>query len=523
MDTRIVINPRAITAKPIHPKYLGAAGIHRVPLWRVGAFALNNTATNLYLIMMGYIAYFMIGFVGVATVFASSFSMAMRIWDGVTDPVIGYLIDKTNTKFGKSRPFMMLGNIVLAVTSFLMFFITPIIPAGIPRIAFFILINAFYYIGYTFQTVVTKAAQPCLTNDPKQRPLFSVFDGIYNTALFAGSTLFISAYLVPKYGSFYEAGLFRELWFFIAIVSALFTLSAVIAIAPKDRTEFFGTGEPVKVNFRDYWDIIKNNRAIQMLVLAASTDKLGAIARTSTVMIVLYGIVVGNYALLGDFSIYTSVGTVVFLIIGIGGIATRLGQRKAMIIGSVGALAANALLVLLWLFGEPRTFNLPGFDGYAGITFFTVALIALSVTAGGFQSIAGNIVIPMTADCADYETYRSGRYVPGLMGTLFSFVDKLISSFAPLIAGVVYAGIGFAQALPDVTTQYNDTLLYASLFLAYGMISVGLIMNLVGMRFYPLTKEKMEEIQVEIAAIKERVMLEREADEALVEQEIGAP
>ena len=34
----------------------------------------------------------------------------------------------------------------------------------------------------------------------------------------------------------------------------------------------------------------------------------------------------------------------------------------------------------------------------------------------------------MTADCADYEVYRSGRYVPGLMGTLFSFVDKLISS-----------------------------------------------------------------------------------------------
>ena len=55
---------------------------------------------------------------------------------------------------------------------------------------------------------------------------------------------------------------------------------------------------------------------------------------------------------------------------------------------------------------------------------------------------AGNIVIPMPADCADYETYRSGKYVPGLMGPLFSFVDKIVSSFAPMIAGLVFAEDG---------------------------------------------------------------------------------
>ena len=52
------------------------------------------------------------------------------------------------------------------------------------------------------------------------------------------------------------------------------------------------------------------------------------------------------------------------------------------------------------------------------------------------MSIASSIVIPMTADCADYEVYRSGRYVPGLMGTLFSFVDKIISSLAVYICCV---------------------------------------------------------------------------------------
>ena len=48
-------------------KYYGENGIHRVPLWRIGGFALNNTATNLYLFLMNYVAYYLGGFAGVAT------------------------------------------------------------------------------------------------------------------------------------------------------------------------------------------------------------------------------------------------------------------------------------------------------------------------------------------------------------------------------------------------------------------------------------------------------------------------
>ena len=77
-------------------------GIHRVPLWRIAGFALNNTATNLYLMFMNYVSFYLLGFVGVGMVMASSFTMAMRIWDGVTDPFIGYMVDKTNGKFGKT-------------------------------------------------------------------------------------------------------------------------------------------------------------------------------------------------------------------------------------------------------------------------------------------------------------------------------------------------------------------------------------------------------------------------------------
>ena len=173
-------------SKPINPKFLGENGIHRVPLWRIGGFALNNTATNLYMFLMNYVSYYLMGWVGVGMVLASSFSMIMRLWDGVTDPIVGFMVDKTNGKFGKNRPFMVIGNIILCVCSFILFHVTHLLPEGPIRLVFFVIMSAVYYIGYTCQCVVTKSAQSCVTNDPKQRPLFAAFDGVYNTILFAG-------------------------------------------------------------------------------------------------------------------------------------------------------------------------------------------------------------------------------------------------------------------------------------------------------------------------------------------------
>ena len=66
-------------------KYDREGGIHRVPIWRIVGFALNNTATNIWLLLMSFIAYYINGWVGLGVVLAGSFSMIMRIWDGVTD------------------------------------------------------------------------------------------------------------------------------------------------------------------------------------------------------------------------------------------------------------------------------------------------------------------------------------------------------------------------------------------------------------------------------------------------------
>jgi Na+/melibiose symporter-like transporter len=432
--------------------------------------------------------------------------MMMRIWDGVTDPFIGYVVDKTDGKFGKNRPFMIIGQVILCITSFILFHVTHKLPEKTSvRFAFFIVVAMVYYIGYTFQCVVTKSAQTCLTNDPKQRPLFSVFDGIYNTILFTVMAI-VAANLGTQYGTMTSTEVFHKLWVVTAIGSAICTTIAVISIAPKDRSEFFGTGKAIRVGLKDYWDTLKNNRAIQMLVVSASTDKLATSAKTSTVTLVLFAIIAGNYTLSGTLTGFTSVPGLILLIFMVGGLATKLGQRKAMLIGSWGGIFINGALALLWLFGDAT--SMTNAEGGLQWSYFTILYVILTVAYTGFQGVSGNIVIPMTADCADYEVYRSGRYVPGMMGTLFSFVDKIISSLAPMIAGLMFAAIGFKETMPDVQTPLTPELKYVGVFLAYGMVIIGLICNVIALKFYPLTKEKMEEIQGEIAEIKAKAMQE---------------
>lgn len=481
--------------------YDGPNGIHGVPLWRIGGYALNNTATNLYLMLISYVAYYLTGFVGAGVVLAGSFSMIMRVWDGVTDPFVGLLVDKTNGRFGKNRPFMVIGNLILCVTSFILFHVTHYLPQA-ARLPFFFLMSAVYYIGYTCQCVVTKSAQSCITNDPKQRPLFAIFDGIYGTIMISGVAILVASYLIPKYGQLESTGFFHEFWLIVAVLSAVLTAIAVFSIAPKDRQKYFGTGQTVKVGFRDYLDVLTHNRAIQMLVLSASTDKLAMQARTSAVTVIMYAIVAGNFALSGVFQAYTAVFNMLFMILGVGVIATRLGQRKAMLVGSWGALISSGLLMLLWIFGDPTTFALPGDGRFVAFNLASILLLVLTILQQGFSYVSSTIVIPMTADCADYETYRSGRYVPGLMGTLFSFVDKMVSSFAPMITSLLLAAIGFQEKMPDVNTPYSTNLKVVGLICMYGIVMVGLACNLIAMKFYPLTKQKMEKIQAEIAAIK---------------------
>lgn len=477
-------------------------GIHRAKLWQIFGFSLNNVATNMYLWLMTFIAYFLTGFVGVGVVIASSLVTVMRIWDGVTDPFIGFIVDKTEGRFGKNRPFVLIGQLIMISMSAIMFFLVPSVPkAG--RFVVFIIFYAIYIVGYTLQCVVTKSAQTCLTNDPKQRPLLSVFLGLGNAIFFAAMPYYSYTYLLKKHNYSFSSAFFAEHWMFCVVFSAILSVIVIISLIEKDRKEYFGIGGVSKVSFKDYLEIIKNNRAIQMLVISASTDKLATQTKSdATITLIVYGIVCGNAAVSGVLNAYTIIPNIIFIIFISGWISAKFGQKRSMVIGSWGALLSCVALIALFIFGNPRTLSLPGDGVFSGWTVFTVLFLLLTILFNGFNTVNGNVVITMTADCADYEVYRSGKYVPGMIGTLFSFVDKLISSLASTIVGLMCAIIGFASALPTAQTPYSTKLFVVGMVGMYGLVLFGLICNLVAMKFYPLNKEKMNEIQQEIAEIK---------------------
>ena len=529
-------------------------GIHRAKMWEIMMYALNNTSTNTYMVVVGYISYFLIGIVGLASVLAGSIVTIMRIWDGVTDPFVGMMVDKTNGKFGKNRPFIVIGQIIMFATTFVMFNFIPKMGTGVRFVAF-IIIYMIYIIGYTCQCVVTKSAQTCLTNDPKQRPIFAMCDTVYNIVLMnIMFPIIVTDVLVPKFtltaeanaaeiaslvaqnpslagiveksggslSAFYNPGLFTTMQLMFGGLSAVFAVCAIIALWRKDNPKYFGLGTTQKVGIKDYVDTLAHNRAIQMLVVSASTDKLFMSTKSNaTVMICLFGIIFGNYSAYSSYSQITSIPICLISLLLMNKIARQMGQKASMLVGTWGGIIGSIAITLFLFFFNPKgdasKFSLPAFrlirpdtwgTLFTGWTTTALIFVLLVIAWSGVQALSSSIVITMTADCADYEVYRTGKYVPGLMGTLFSFVDKLVSSFAPMVAGIMFSMCGFTDHNPVMGDPVTPGLRGGVVFCAYGMIMIGLVCNLIAMKFYPLTKEKMEEIQDEVAQIKIKTMAE---------------
>lgn len=463
---------------------------NRAKPWQIGFFALNNTATNLYMFLFMFISYYATGIAGLLVVAVSTILTAMRIFDGITDPIIGFFIDKTKTKLGKFRPFMLIGNVILAITAVIIFKTTHLLPQGF-RLLYFIFIYVLYIIGYTFQTATTKSAQTVLTNDPKQRPLFTLFDAIYNTILFIGMQMLVSVVLVPKYGGFTN-DLFNQLLIIVIPVSLIFTIMAILSIWDKDVEANWGTGEVTKVRFRDYWPVIKRNRPLQLLIVSASTDKLAnSVKGNATTTVIIYGILMANYALSGKLMLITAVPTILITMFGIQ-YARRLGIKKAYVVATwLSIILSLVLFGFMWLV-DLKTISL------SPINLTTILYLVILSLLGGVVAIGGNIVIPMIADTSDYETQRSGQYIPGMIGTIFSLVDKLISSLATVVVGALVAMIGYKTVLPQVGETATPELFWIGMIFFIFVPILGWLASIVSMKFYKLDADEMKKIQQDI-------------------------
>jgi Na+/melibiose symporter-like transporter len=453
--------------------------------------------------------------------FASIMVTMMRLFDAITDPIIGALMDKTNTKFGKFRPFMVIGNAIMAVSVIALYVFTPTIPSGMmwARYAAFTGLYAVWVIGYTFQTSVTRAAQAVLTNDPKQRPLFTIFNTVGSLAGM-GVMQFIGPILAGD-GFF---GDYNATWFAMMtpigiVMSILLTVLAIIGIWEKDNEKYFGLGgKQEKVKISEYVQIIKNNKPLQRLMIAGGGCKLAlAIATNVTVLCMLYGCMMGNYdGLYLPMMVLGYVFSAPFFALTVR-TSQKHGQKRSLItyvgvalVCYVGVLA----LLMLWQPGNPAVNLTFMADGKLSLNLYTIAFLLLfGIGYGAYYSTA-DMPIPMVADCADYETYRSGKFIPGIMGTLFSLVDKLVSSLSSTVVFIAVSFIGY-QGLPTKATPYMDGMNWVVIALFCLVPMAAWALTLIAMRGYELDGKRVKTINAVNAARKAAIANGMSMEEAM--------
>ena len=498
---------------------------NRAKLYQLALFPLNNGATNVYFVLiLSYIANFGSNVLGLAMTFATLMVTAMRVFDAVTDPIIGALMDKTNGRFGKFRPFMVIGNGIMAVSVLLLYVFTPMVQAMWAKYVLFVALYGVWVVGYTFQTSVTRGAQPVLTDDPKQRPLFTIFNTV-------GSLLGMG--IIQGIGPILAGdgflGDYNGKWYAVMtpvgiVISALLTVLAIIGIWEKDNAKHFGLGgaEPQKLKVSEYVAIVRGNKPLQRLMIAGGGCKLAqSIANNMTVLIMLYACMMGNYdGLYLPLMVAGFAFSAPFFLLTVR-TAQKKGQKASLMRYVTVALAAYGVvlvLLLLWKQGDPaRTLRLYEMvDGKFRIStnLYTILFtVAYGIGYGAYFSTA-DMPIPMVADCADYETYKSGKFIPGIMGTMFSLVDKLVSSLSGTVVGLAVGFIGFAN-LPTKTTPYVSGMNYVVIVLFCLIPMVSWIATLIAMKGYALTGEKMQTISKVNAARRAAIAEGMSAEDAM--------
>ena len=498
-------------------------GLNRAKPYQLVLFPLNNGATNVYFVLiLSYVAQFGSSILKLG-MFASIMVTVMRVADAVTDPIIGAMMDRTSTRIGKFRPFMILGSAVMAVSVVCLYILTPLIPETTMwlRYVAFVVVYFVWVIGYTFQTSCTRAGQTVLTNDPNQRPMFTIFNTV-GSLLGMGVMQFMIPLIKGMYDVKDEAGnvivsgysdptVFRIITPIGIAISVLLTILAIIGIAEKDNPKYYGIGgdKQEKVKMSEYVEIIRDNKPMQRLMVAGAGCKLAlAIATNTTVLLALYGILMGNYnSLYLPMMVLGYVCAVPFFLLSMR-TSQKLGQRASLIRYVSVALVCYVGVLALLLFsdhGDPARMLAFPFQGGGAINLYTILFIVCFGIGYGAYYATADMPIPMVADCSDYETYRSGKYIPGIMGTLFSLVDKLVSSLAQTLVAFIFLIFAGLSDLPTDSTPYSGGIKVAVIVMFCVIPMLAWAATLLAMKGYTLTGEKMKTIQAVNAARKEAV------------------
>lgn len=424
-------------------------------LGSLGTIAAIASVSNLYL-------FFMVSVLGVSPALAGFLIFLSKTFDIVTDPLMGYISDRTKSKSGRRRPWLFWASGLTGLSVGLLFSV------GLSPDVSLVTITAllfFYAAALTMFNVPYLAMPAEMTDDYHERSTLMSYRALFLVGGgFVGNS--VAGLMIRRFGGGAE-GYAAMGWVMGAIV--FITMLACWAGTAKARTTSF---EKPAIAPVQQMKLIFVNKPFLVLSLLKALQFLQLASAGGSLLFFIVHIMARDESSLFPYGVGVSAATLVFLPMWLK-VGRRIGKRRALAV----SLTFNLLAHLSWLFadaGEPA------------------ALLVLRAVATG--TFVGGIVVfsqSMILDVIAYDRKISGISREGLFSSLFSFIEKTTYALGPLLIGLLLSGFGFDAKLG--VGQQSETALDG---IRIALIGIPFLANsgmLVCVYFFRLTEKQLAE------------------------------
>ena len=451
-------------------------------------YGLGDMSSSMFWKLFGaYLMLFYTDVFGISAAVVGTMFAVTRVWDSFFDPVVGAFADRTSSRWGRFRPYLLFLAVPFGLIGVITFLTPPFDATG--KIVYAYITYALMMMVYSAINVPYASLLGVMSPDPSHRNTLATYR---MTFAYLGSFIALLLFmpLVNAFGGGNVSGP-THLWFtapqfgwFMAVV-VIAAICVVLFLAcfalTKERVEPIKHEKTsLKTDFRD---LVHNKPWWILLGAGVSSLVFNSIRDGATVYYFKYYVdetAVGNISILGlPFvlsGIYLGVGQAANIVgvILAAPVSNRIGKRNTFILSM--ALATVLSVIFFW-FNKDQLYLIFVFP------------ILISICAGSIFPLLWS----MYADCADYSELRTGNRATGLIFSSSSMSQKFGWAFGSAITGWMLAQFGFkANAV-----QSAETIQGIKMFLSI-LPAVGALLSLVFIYFYPLSESKMKTITAEL-------------------------
>lgn len=451
-------------------------------------YGLGDMSSSMFWKLFGaYLMLFYTDVFGISAAVVGTMFAVTRVWDSFFDPVVGAFADRTSSRWGRFRPYLLFLAVPFGLIGVVTFLTPPFDATG--KIVYAYITYALMMMVYSAINVPYASLLGVMSPDPSHRNTLATYR---MTFAYLGSFIALLLFmpLVNAFGGGDVNGPTR-LWFtapqfgwFMAVV-VIAAICVVLFLAcfalTKERVEPIKHEKTsLKTDFRD---LVHNKPWWILLGAGVSSLVFNSIRDGATVYYFKYYVdetAVGNISILGlPFvlsGIYLGVGQAANIVgvILAAPVSNRIGKRSTFILAM--AMATLFSVIFFWLNKDQ-------------LYLIFVFQILISICAGSIFPLLWS----MYADCADYSELRTGNRATGLIFSSSSMSQKFGWAFGSAITGWMLAQFGFkANAV-----QSAETIQGIKMFLSI-LPAVGALLSLVFIYFYPLSESKMKKITAEL-------------------------